>query len=101
MSKFVLAPVAQADITEIWNYYAAEVGDPNLADRMRDEIFDGIRYIARAPQRGHFRRDLANEPLRFWRVRRYLIIYRSEVRPVQIVRVLHGSRDVQAILSAD
>jgi len=101
MSKFVLAPVAKVDIAEIWNYYATEVGDPKLADRMRDEIFDGIRSVARTPQRGHFRPDLADEPLRFWRVRRYLIIYRSEVRPVQIVRVLHGSRDVRAILNDD
>ena len=101
MSKFILAPSAKADIAEIWDYYAAEAGDPKLADRMRDEIFDGIRYIAGFPKRGHFRPDLADEPLRFWRVRRYLIIYRSEVRPVQIVRVLHGSRDIRAILSDD
>ena len=31
-------------------------------------------------------------------VRKFLIVYRSEARPIQIVRVLHGARDVQAIL---
>ena len=50
------------------------------------------------PGMGHFRSDLAAEPLRFWRVRSYLIIYRSEKRPIEIVRILHAARDVQAIL---
>jgi len=47
---------------------------------------------------GHYRSDLVAEPLRFWRVRDDLIIYRSEKRPIEIVRVLHGKRDVPAIL---
>ena len=42
MSRFVLAPAAKSDILEIWNYYASEVGDVSLADRMRDELFAGI-----------------------------------------------------------
>ena len=98
MSPFLLAPAAKSDIFEIWNHYAAEVGNVELADRMRDEIFGGIRAAARKPDIGHLRRDLADEPLRFWRVRKYLIIYRSETKPIQVVRVLHGARDLQAIL---
>ena len=98
MSKFVLAPSAISDIAEVWEYYADEIGDPDLADRMRDEIFAGIRKAARTPDLGHYRRDLADEPVRFWRVRKFLIIYRSEVRPIEIARVLHGNRDVETIL---
>jgi toxin ParE1/3/4 len=98
MSRFLLAPAAKSDLVEIWNYYATEIGDPDLADRMRDEIFDGIRAVARMPDLGHFRRDLADEPLRFWRIRSYLIIYRGDAKPIQVVRILHGARDVQAVL---
>lgn len=98
MSKFTLAPLGKADIAEIWSYYVAQIEDVDLADRIRDEIFDGIKAAAKRPKSGHLRRDLATEPLRFWRVRRYLIVYRSEMRPIQIVRVLHGARDVLAIL---
>ncbi len=99
MSQFLLAPAAKSDLLEIWDYYAVEVEDPDLADRMRDEIFASIRKVARKPDLGHFRRDLANEPLRFWRVRNYLIIYRCKTKPIQVVRILHGARDVQALLS--
>jgi plasmid stabilization system protein ParE len=97
MSRFLLAPAAKSDIFEIWNYYAAEVGGVELADRMRDEIFSGIRAAARKPD-GHLCRDLSDEQSRFWRVRKYLIIYRSETKPMQVVRVFHGARDVQAML---
>ncbi|HZR21218.1 MAG TPA: type II toxin-antitoxin system RelE/ParE family toxin [Verrucomicrobiae bacterium] len=98
MSQFLLAPAARSDILEIWNYYASEVGNAELADRMRDEIFKGIRAAARKPGIGHLRHDLADESLRFWRVRKYLIIYRSQSKPIQVVRVLHGARDVHALL---
>src|SRR4051812_8198799 len=98
MADFILAPVARDDLHEIWDYYASEVGNVDLADRIRDELFTAFDKLARNPGIGHFRRDLAAEPLRFWQVRQYLIIYRSEKRPMEIVRVLHVKRDVQALL---
>ncbi len=47
---------------------------------------------------GHLRQDLADEPLRFWAVYSYLIIYREDSDPLEIVRVLHGARDVKSLL---
>jgi plasmid stabilization system protein ParE len=35
---------------------------------------------------------------RFFLVYSYLIVYRHEAKPLQIVRVLHAARDVQSIL---
>ncbi len=62
------------------------------------KLRQAMQLLARSPEIGHYRRDLASEPVRFWSVYSYLVIYRPEARPIQIVRVLHGSRDVQAIL---
>lgn len=98
MGNFIVAPVARADLHEIWDYYAGEIQDVDVADRIRDELFAAFDALANTPGMGHYRSDLVAEPLRFWRVRDYLIIYRSEKRPIEIVRVLHGKRDVQAIL---
>ena len=98
MSDFILAPVARDDLREIWDYYASEVQNVDLADRIRDELFAAFDELAKAPGMGHYRNDLVSEPLRFWRVREYLVIYRSENRPIEIARVLHGKRDVQALL---
>ena len=100
MSHYLLAPAAQSDLKEIWNYSAVELQNPDAADRIRDELFDAMRLLAQTPGMGHFRSDLAREPLRFWHVRDYLIIYRSERQPIEIVRVLHGARDVRAVLDS-
>jgi toxin ParE1/3/4 len=98
VSDFLIAPAARIELEEIWDYYALELQNPDAADHIRDEIFDAFRKLAKMPGMGHTRCDLAAEPLRFWSVRSYLIIYRGEKCPIEIVRVLHGARDVQAIL---
>jgi plasmid stabilization system protein ParE len=54
--------------------------------------------LAEHPGMGHRRLDLAGEELRFYRVFNYLAVYRDKVQPVQIVRVLHGARDVRRML---
>ncbi|HEV7403526.1 MAG TPA: type II toxin-antitoxin system RelE/ParE family toxin [Chthoniobacteraceae bacterium] len=98
MDDFILAPAARDDLHEIWDYYASEIGNVDVADRLRDELFTAFAKLARTPGIGHFRSDLAAEPLRFWQVRQYLIIYRSQRRPIEIARVLYVKRDVQALL---
>ena len=37
MSQFLLAPAAKSDIFGIWNYYAAEVGDVELATSAEED----------------------------------------------------------------
>ena len=59
-----------------------------------------MRRLAEFPRTGHFREDLADKSLRFWPVYSYLIVYRPESRPLQIIRVLHGARDVRRILES-
>ena len=52
-----------------------------------------MRRIAARPGLGHLREDLTDEPLRFLPVWSYLVIYRL-TDPVEVVRVVHGARDV-------
>jgi antitoxin ParD1/3/4 len=51
------------------------------------------------PGAGHWRKDLTDESVRFFAVYSYLIVYRPETKPLQVVAILHGSRDVERILS--
>jgi len=57
-----------------------------------------MRLLAERPGIGHTRADLADEIVRFWPVFSYLVIYRADMKPIQIVRVLHGKRDVRRLL---
>jgi antitoxin ParD1/3/4 len=50
------------------------------------------------PGQGHTRKDLTDLPVLFWPVGSYLIVYDPEKRPLEILRVLHGARDVETIL---
>lgn len=97
MSDFHIAPEARSDLGDIWAYYAIEARNPDVADKIIEEFFAAFRKLAQMPGMGHLRRDLANEPVRFWAVRSYLIIYRTK-KPLEVVRIIHGARDVQAIL---
>ena len=92
-----IALAALTDLEEIWLYIAND--NPTAADKMIDELYENIHRLVEMPGLGHLREDLASEPLRFWPVRHYLIIYRPHVKPIEIVRVLSGYRDIQALLT--
>jgi len=53
MSQFVLHPQAYADLDEIWEYSAADNLD--VADRVREEIYEAIRKPGNPGQTGRFR----------------------------------------------
>jgi plasmid stabilization system protein ParE len=60
---------------------------------------NSCRRLARHPYIGHERDDLmTREDVRFWPVYSYLIIYRPSTRPLEILRVLHGKRDVKSVV---
>jgi antitoxin ParD1/3/4/toxin ParE1/3/4 len=96
--RYTLAPEAGRDLVEIWRYVKKESGQ-EAADRVESVIRSKFAYLAELPGAGHWRRDLTSAEVRFFSVYSYLIVYRPESRPLEIVSILHGSRDVAAILS--
>ena len=93
---FVLTPRAEQDIGDIWDYIAADSID--AADRVLTALEKSIYRLAKTPGCGHLREDLADGRHRFLLIYSYLIVYRFETRPLQVIRVLHASRDVRSIL---
>ena len=85
---FALHPEAAQDITDIWEYIANE--NPVTAGRVRQDILLAIRNLVSFPQAGHRRPDLTARPLRFTRVRDYLIAYAPDEQPLWVIAVLHG-----------
>ena len=69
------------------------------AARVRREIRDACRRLAQHPHSGHQRSDLTTrQDVLFWPVYSYLIIYRPDKKPLEVLRVLHGNRDLTRIL---
>jgi plasmid stabilization system protein ParE len=97
VSGYVLGPDADLDLNAIWEYIAAD--NIAAADRWIGKLFDAFEALGQKPGMGHRREDLTPFALLFWAVGAYLIIYRAERRPIEIVAVTQGSRDIPAFLS--
>ena len=97
MNEYVLAADALLDLEEIWDYIATD--NIEAADRWTAKLFDAFEAIARTPGIGHKRDDVTDHPVLFWPVGAYLIIYRAVTRrPLEIVAVTQGSRDISSLL---
>jgi plasmid stabilization system protein ParE len=64
---------------------------------VRLAIFDACQRLAENPNIGHTREDLTEQPVLFWPVGSYLIIYDRHTKPISVVRVVHGGRDVPSL----
>jgi plasmid stabilization system protein ParE len=93
--SFQLSRQAERALEELWDYYF-ERGGTRLADRILAEIRDAIDRLIEIPTLGHFRPDLTDKPLRFYRVYSILLIYDPDSSPLYIARVYHGAQDVKA-----
>ena len=97
--RFILAPEAVRDLVQIWRYIKSESNNREIADRAEAVIRSKFVFLASFPNAGHSRRDLTNAPVRFFAVYSYLIVYRPETTPLQIVGILHGGRNLEPVLS--
>ena len=96
MKRFKLSPPAAEYIREAWAFIARDNLD--AARRFRLRILEACRTIAQNPRIGHSREDLTSKPVLFWPEGKYLIIYNPARTPIEIVRVLHGARDVPKLV---
>lgn len=82
---------AEEDLIGIWLYIARE--NPAAADRVLDDIEQRIHLLVDNPQMGRFRPDIAPQ-LRYFVADKYLLLYRAISNGIEIVRVIHGARDL-------
>jgi len=99
MSRYQFTPQAADDLFAIWSYIARD--STQAANRVEAAVYDACTFLAEGPLRGSTRKEITPLPLRFWTVQafpNYIIVYDPQSDPLQIIRILHGSRDVLAIL---
>ncbi len=94
MSEFRLAGEARLDLEEIWLYIARD--NPEAADRLNRNIIQKFPFLAANPEVGRNRPELAPR-LRSFPVNNYIIFFRPMENGIEIVRVLHGARDIPAL----
>lgn len=100
MSRYVLTPQAQQDLTQIRDYLLQEAGF-RVARHVTSSMVAALHAVARTPGQGHRRDDLTQrKELRFWAVFSYLIVYRIDKRPLVVVAVIHAKRNVVQVLES-
>lgn len=96
MAKYKLTAHAEEDIREIYFYIGAN--NPAAADAMIEKFLIAFEHLSAFPESGHSRADLTDLHCRFWTVYPYLILYHPDAHPLEIIRVLHGYRDMETLL---
>jgi toxin ParE1/3/4 len=94
----IRSPQADSDLDSIWYYVASETGNVEIADRLIDSITERFLLLAKYPNIGRRRDDDLRPGLRSIPAGEYIIIYRIQKEDVLILRVLRGSRNIQALL---
>jgi len=95
MSGYILHPEAYTDIDGLWEFIAKDNLD--AADRVREEIYETIQALVAFPHQGHRRPDLTGRPMRFMKVRDFLIADAPHEKPLLILAIIHGRRNPRVL----
>jgi len=87
-------PLAETDPLKIRDYIADD--NPAAADRWVDPFDAQFRLLATQPMMGRARNELVAS-VRSFPVGRYVVFYVPLDDGIDVVRVVHGARDIDAV----
>ena len=89
---FVLTSEAKSDLKQILLDIAED--SPDQGERLRVKFYEGLQALGGSPGIGHYHDDLLSRKYRFWNFYSYVVAYVWETRPIQVISVVHGARDL-------
>ena len=92
MNRFKISRQADRDLEDMWVYVAQN--DSLAADLFLAKVIDTFPMLAQFPEMGRSRKELSEE-LRSFTVKPYIIFYKRIETYIEIVRILHQSRDIE------
>ncbi len=94
MKSIKVSDRAREDLDALWLDIAAD--NSRAADRLVHRIVNQYTKLCQFPGMGP-RRDELRPGLRSWPVGNYLIFYKSTDEGIEIIRILHGARDLPTL----
>ncbi|MEA5594492.1 type II toxin-antitoxin system RelE/ParE family toxin [Rivularia sp. UHCC 0363] len=94
--SYRLSRQAEQDLEDIWIYIAPQ--NQIAADGQVAQILDRLPMLAQFPDMGKTRDDLI-KGLRSFPIKPYMVFYSKTINGIEIVRVLHQSRDIESLFS--
>jgi toxin ParE1/3/4 len=97
MPQMIYSPAADTDLWQILLYIAED--NENAAFRLIETIDGKCRLLSEFPGLGMARPELSPD-LRSFPAGNYLILYRPISIGIEVVRVVHGARDLRKLFGA-
>ena len=94
MPRLLFRPLAKQDLTDIWDYIAVDNAD--RAENVVRDIYGRLGKIAHNPYMGRARPEI-EDGLRSFSISRYVAFYSLIQDGIEVIRILHGSRDLEHI----
>jgi toxin ParE1/3/4 len=95
MGRVLRRPLAKDDILNNWDYIA-ELGGIEAADRWVEQLDTTLSLLATQPLMGRLRDELA-PGLRSFPFGRHVVFCLPLHDGIEVVRLLHGARDIDAV----
>lgn len=99
MPAWILSPLAAVDLEEILSYIAADSGSEGVVERVASDFAKALDTLASSPGMGWQRIPLTGSGVRWWRVHSFLLVYEADSRPLRVIRIVHGARDLDSIFN--
>ena len=96
--RVVITDAARADLIEIGEFIRPH--NPKRAESFVDELLDRCEALADMPRAFPLVPRYEQYGIRRYVYRDYLIFYRVLENLVEVIHILHGARDYEALLSA-
>lgn len=88
---------AETDLEGILDFIALRDGETR-AESVLDSFAAAFEHLAASPLVGRVRANLTGSELRWWPVRRWLILYEPSL-PITVMRIVHGARDIDRTIT--
>ena len=92
--KIIRSATSRSDLVEILAYIRRD--NPRAARDLLRRFTDRLKFLSEYPGAGAARPELGRG-LRSFPVGNYLLFYRATARSLELLRVIHGARDLRQL----
>ncbi|TDR37342.1 toxin ParE1/3/4 [Tahibacter aquaticus] len=94
MAQVFYTVQADADLLDLWEYIAQD--NPAAATAQLRQIAASCQTVADMPGISRARQEI-RRGLRTWPIGSYLVLHRDVPGGIEVVRVIHGARDLDVL----
>jgi toxin ParE1/3/4 len=96
--QYIISPAAIADLNDVTDYFAEHNID--AGERLLDDFSKKCRYLTQFPFMGRSYSEIRSH-LRGLPMQNYIIFYRIIDNGIEIMRIIKGDRDLEAMFAED